>query len=68
MRIHKTYFREKLKNARITQFQVIPNKLDDANFKALDTLINIFDDREVSVGIMVRVFQLILDLLLKNQE
>lgn len=67
-RLRKPDFREKLQNARTTQFQVISNKLEDANFKALDTLISILDDSEVSAGIKVRASQTLLDLSLKNRE
>ncbi len=67
-RLRKPDFREKLQNARTTQFQVISSKLEDANFKALDTLINILDDSEVSAGIKVRASQTLLDLSLKNRE
>ena len=67
-RLRKPDFREKLQNARNTQFQVISSKLEDANFKALDVLINILDDKEVSAGIKVRASQTLLDLSLKNRE
>ena len=67
-RLRKPDFREKLQVARDNQFQVISNKLEDANFKALDTLINILDDKEVSAGIRVRASQTLLDLSLKNRE
>lgn len=67
-RLRKVDFREKLQNARNDQFQVISSKLEDANFKALDTLINILDDSEVSAGIKVRASQTLLDLSLKNRE
>ncbi len=67
-RLRKPDFREKLQNARNDQFQVISSKLEDANFKALDTLINILDDKEVSAGIKVRASQTLLDLSLKNRE
>lgn len=67
-RLRKVDFREKLQSARTTQFQVISSKLEDANFKALDTLINILDDSEVSAGIKVRASQTLLDLSLKNRE
>ncbi len=67
-RLRKPDFREKLQVARDNQFQVISNKLEDANFKALDTLINILDDKEVSAGIKVRASQTLLDLSLKNRE
>ena len=67
-RLRKVDFRTKLQNARNDQFQVISSKLEDANFKALDTLINILDDKEVSAGIKVRASQTLLDLSLKNRE
>ena len=67
-RLRKPDFRKKLQNARNDQFQVISSKLEDANFKALDTLINILDDKEVSAGIKVRASQTLLDLSLKNRE
>lgn len=67
-RLRKPDFREKLQNARNDQFQVISSKLEDANFKALDTLINILDDKEVSAGIKVRASQTLLDLSLKSRE
>ena len=67
-RLRKPDFREKLQNARDNQFQVISSKLEDANFKALDTLIKILDDKEVSAGIKVRASQTLLDLSLKNRE
>lgn len=67
-RLRKPDFREKLQNARDNQFQVISSKLEDANFRALDTLINILDDKEVSAGIKVRASQTLLDLSLKNRE
>jgi DNA-binding Lrp family transcriptional regulator len=67
-RLRKVDFRTKLQNARTTQFQVISSKLEDANFKALDTLINILDDSEVSAGIKVKASQTLLDLSLKNRE
>ena len=67
-RLRKVDFRTKLQNARTTQFQVISSKLEDANFKALDTLINILDDMEVSAGVKVRASQILLDLSLKNRE
>ena len=67
-RLRKPDFRTKLQNARNDQFQVISSKLEDANFKALDTLINILDDKEVSAGIKVRASQTLLDLSLKNRE
>ena len=40
-RLRKPDFRKKLQSARNDQFQVISSKLEDANFKALDTLISI---------------------------
>lgn len=67
-RLRKPDFRAKLQNARDTQFQVISSKLEDANFRALDTLLQILDDREVSAGIKVRASQTLLDLSLKNRE
>ena len=67
-RLRKVDFREKLQSARNDQFQVISSKLEDANFKALDTLINILDDSEVSAGIKVKASQTLLDLSLKNRE
>lgn len=67
-RLRKPDFREKLQNARNDQFQVISSKLEDANFKALDTLINILDDEEVSAGVKVRASQTLLDLSLKSRE
>lgn len=67
-RLRKPDFREKLQNARNDQFQVISSKIEDANFKALDTLINILDDKEVSAGIKVRASQTLLDLSLKSRE
>lgn len=67
-RLRKPSFRAELQTARDNQFQVISNKLEDANFKALDTLINILDDKEVSAGIKVRASQTLLDLSLKNRE
>ena len=67
-RLRKPDFRTKLQNARNDQFQVISSKLEDANFKALDTLINILDDSEVSAGIKVKASQTLLDLSLKNRE
>lgn len=67
-RLRKPDFRTKLQSARNDQFQVISSKLEDANFKALDTLINILDDSEVSAGIKVKASQTLLDLSLKNRE
>lgn len=67
-RLRKPDFRAKLQNARDTQFQVISNKLEDANFKALDVLIKILDDETVSAGIRVRASQTLLDLSLRNRE
>ena len=67
-RLRKPDFRTKLQNARDNQFQVISSKLEDANFLALDTLVKILDDREVSAGIKVRAAQTLLDLSLKNRE
>ena len=67
-RLRKVDFREKLQSARNDQFQVISSKLEDANFKALDTLINILDDSEASAGIKVKASQTLLDLSLKNRE
>lgn len=67
-RLRKVDFRTKLQNARNDQFQVISSKLEDANFKALNTLVSILDDSEVSAGIKVRASQTLLDLSLKNRE
>lgn len=67
-RLRKGDFRIKLQNARNDQFQVISSKLEDANFKALDTLVRILDDKETSAGIKVRAAQTLLDLSLKNRE
>ena len=67
-RLRKVDFRTKLQNARNDQFQVISSKLEDANFRALDTLINILDDKEVGAGIKVRAAQTLLELSLKNRE
>lgn len=67
-RLRKVDFRTKLQNARTTQFQVISSKLEDANFKALNTLVSVLDDSEVSAGIKVRASQTLLDLSLKNRE
>ncbi len=67
-RLRKVDFRTKLQNARNDQFQVISSKLEDANFRALDTLINILDDKEVGAGIKGRAAQTLLDLSLKNRE
>lgn len=67
-RLRKPDFRTKLQNARTTQFQVISSKLEDANFKALNTLVSILDDSEVSAGIKVRASQTLLDLSLRNRE
>lgn len=67
-RLRKPDFRAQLQNARDNQFQVISSKLEDANFKALNTLISILDDSEVSAGIKVRASQTLLDLSLRNRE
>lgn len=67
-RLRKPDFRTKLQNARTTQFQVISSKLENANFKALNTLVSILDDSEVSAGIKVRASQTLLDLSLRNRE
>ena len=67
-RLRKVDFREKLQSARNDQFQVISSKLEDANFKALDTIIAILDDKETSAGIRVKAAQTLLDLSLKNRE
>lgn len=67
-RLRKVDFREKLQSARNDQFQVISSKLEDANFKALNTLVSILDDGEVSAGIKVRASQTLLDLSLRNRE
>ncbi len=67
-RLRKPDFRMKLQSERNTHFQVISSKLEDANFKALETLINILDNDEVSAGIKVRASQILLDLSLKNRE
>lgn len=67
-RLRKVDFRTKLQNARNDQFQVISSKLEDANFKALNTLVSILDDSEVSAGIKVRASQTLLDLSLRNRE
>lgn len=67
-RLRKPDFREKLQVARDNQFQVISSKLEDANFKALNTLVSILDDSEVSAGIKVRASQTLLDLSLRNRE
>lgn len=67
-RLRKPDFRKKLQSARNDQFQVISSKLEDANFKALDTLINTLDDKEVSAGVKVRASQTLLDLSLRNRE
>ena len=67
-RLRKVDFRTKLQNARNDQFQVISSKLEDANFLALDTLVRILDDKEVSAGVRVRASQTLLDLSLKNRE
>lgn len=67
-RLRKVDFRTKLQNARNDQFQVISSKLEDANFLALDTLISILDDKEVSAGVKVRASQTLLDLSLRNRE
>lgn len=67
-RLRKVDFRTKLQNARNDQFQVISSKLEDANFKALNTLVSVLDDSEVSAGIKVRASQTLLDLSLKNRE
>lgn len=67
-RLRKVDFREKLQSARNDQFQVISSKLEDANFKALNTLVSILDDSEVSAGIKVRASQTLLDLSLRNRE
>ena len=67
-RLRNPDFRTKLQNARDNQFQVISSKLEGANFLALDTLVKILDDKEVSAGIKVRASQTLLDLSLKNRE
>ena len=67
-RLRKVDFREKLQSARNDQFQVISSKLEDANFKALNTLVSILDDSEVGAGIKVRASQTLLDLSLRNRE
>lgn len=67
-RLRKPDFRAQLQNARDNQFQVISSKLEDANFKALNTLVSILDDSEVSAGIKVRASQTLLDLSLRNRE
>lgn len=67
-RLRKPAFRAQLQNARDNQFQVISSKLEDANFKALNTLVSILDDSEVSAGIKVRASQTLLDLSLRNRE
>lgn len=67
-RLRKPAFRAQLQNARDNQFQVISSKLEDANFLALDTLIKILDDKEISAGVKVRASQTLLDLSLKNRE
>lgn len=67
-RLRKPAFRAQLQNARDNQFQVISSKLEDANFLALDTLVNILNDKSISAATKVKASQILLDLSLKNRE
>ena len=67
-RMRKPEFRQRLQIERDNKFQAISSKIEDANFKALDTLLKILDDESVSAGIKVRASQTLLDLSLKNRE
>ena len=67
-RMRKPEFRQRLQIERDNKFQAISSKIEDANFRALDTLLKILDDETVSAGVRVRASQTLLDLSLKNRE
>ena len=67
-RMRKPEFRQRLQIERDNKFQAISSKIEDANFRALNTLVSILDDETVSAGIRVRASQTLLDLSLKNRE
>lgn len=67
-RLKKPEFKEKLQEQRTQQFQVINSKLQDANFKALDKLIELIEDENTPSGIQLKASQCILDLSLKSRE
>ena len=67
-RMRKPEFRQRLQIERDNKFQAISSKIEDANFRALNTLVSILDDETVSAGIKVRASQTLLDLSLRNRE
>ena len=67
-RLKKDTFRQKLQAERTAHFQVVSSKIENANFKALDTLINVIEDNNCPITTKVRASQILLDLSLKNRE
>lgn len=67
-RLRKDEFRKKLKEERVAQAQIINSKLSEVNFKALDTLVEILDNKECSIGIRLKASSVVFDITLKNRE
>lgn len=67
-RLKRADFKEKLQAERNAHFQVISSKIEQSNFKALETLLSVLDDENCSIPTKIRASQILLDLSLKSRE
>ena len=67
-RLRKPEFRQRLQQERQGKFEVANSKLTDSMGRAVDVLVEILEDANVSAGVRIRASQILLDITLKVTE
>lgn len=67
-RLRKPEFRQRLQQERQGKFEVANSKLTDNMGRAVDVLVEILEDANVSAGVRIRASQILLDITLKVTE
>ena len=67
-RLRKPEFRQRLQQERLGKFEVANSKLTDSMGRAVDVLVEILEDANVSAGVRIRASQILLDITLKVTE
>lgn len=67
-RLQQPVFRQRLQKERVGKYQVANSKLTESMSEAIETLVSVMRDTEVSAGTRIKSAQILLDICLKTTE
>ena len=67
-RLQQPAFRQRLQKERVGKYQIANSKLTESMSEAIETLVSVMRDTEVSAGTRIKSAQILLDICLKTTE